>query len=71
MTDLFEATNCDRCNATLVGRIMSWFTKETLCIECSAKESKIKDELHAKGYADALEGCGYIPNPNNLKRINA
>ena len=51
--------NCDRCNAHLSVRIMSWFTDETICMTCSAEERKIKRSL--PDYGKSLEGCGYIP----------
>lgn len=59
MTDLFEATHCDRCKEELIGaRRMSWFTDETICTDCCSKEDVIKGSLD-----DSLkyEGCGYIP----------
>jgi len=41
---------------------MSWFTEETICMECSDKERAIKAALRLKGQDDAdYEGCGYIP----------
>ena len=55
----FYQENCDRCHAKLTSRIMSWFTTETLCHECSMKESEIKKSL--PNYGRNHEGCGYIP----------
>lgn len=57
----FSKHSCDRCSRPLRARIMSWFTKETICLPCSSKEQEIKNKLRAKGIQDALEGCGYIP----------
>jgi len=44
---------------------MSWFTEETICMECSDKERTIKRALIDKGIYDAMEGCGFIPNPED------
>ena len=52
----FNQLKCDRCGSALVGRIMSWFTKET----------EIKRQLRAKGFDNALEGCGYVPDPSKM-----
>ena len=42
--------------------IMSWFKNEDICLDCSDKETPIKQALRAKGIEDAMEGCGYIPD---------
>lgn len=61
-------TNCERCQGDLGGVfIMSWFTEETICGACHDKERPIKEALMAKGYTDAMEGCGHIPKPEKLK----
>lgn len=59
--DFFTKKNCDRCGAELGTRIMSWFNKETICLNCADKERTIRVELHKQGKTDH-EGCGYIPN---------
>jgi len=58
----FSQNKCDRCPNDLKVRIMSWFNKQTICMECSNKEQAIKEELRKQG-KDPLdfEGCGYIP----------
>ena len=56
----FTQTHCDRCQKPLVpARIMSWFTKETICMDCSKKEKELRAKLpnHGRDY----EGCGYVP----------
>ena len=58
---LFTATNCQRCNKTLGARIMSWFTEEIICTDCSTKETIIKQHLRSQGISNAMEGCGYVP----------
>lgn len=45
---------------------MSWFTEETICMTCSGKEAEIKKTLRAKGIDGAMEGCGYIPDPDKV-----
>jgi len=63
----FTTDRCDRCGSSpLVVRTMSWFTKEALCMACSDSEAEIKTKLREMGYTGAMEGCGYIPNPNEL-----
>jgi len=58
----FKVESCDRCGQTpLTIRQMSWFTEETLCMDCTDKEKPIKKALRDKGITDAMEGCGYIP----------
>jgi len=62
MDDFFNIRNCQRCNGELGARIMSWFTTETICIECSTKEDELKKKLRDKGFdPSAYEGCGYLP----------
>lgn len=56
----FSQTNCDRCGSKLTIRTMSWFTEETICMECKTKESAIRAKLPDNG--TNWEGCGYIPN---------
>jgi recombinational DNA repair protein (RecF pathway) len=60
--DLFNATKCDRCGESLKGkaRTTSWFTEETICMECSSAEKEIKRKLRLQGKGD-FEGCGYLP----------
>ena len=65
----FNQDNCDRCKTTLTNkaRIMSWFTKETICMDCKEKENEIKELLkHAGVNPNTLEGCGYIPTPRAI-----
>lgn len=59
MDDFFDKKNCDRCGKPLMARIMSWFTDETICLDCSKKEIEIKKQL--PDYGNSYEGCGYIP----------
>ena len=62
----FSQSTCDRCPNNLSVRIMSWFNKDTICMECSQKENEIKKKLREKGIEDAMEGCGYIPDPEAI-----
>ena len=58
----FHKKFCDRCGRALTGRTMSWFTDETICMRCSAKEDEIKKKMREEGMNPAeYEGCGYIP----------
>ena len=57
----FSKKTCDRCGGSLEIRTMSWFTRETICMDCSDAEDKIKRALRERGVADAMEGCGYLP----------
>lgn len=58
--NFFLQRNCERCGGELTARITSWFTTETICMNCSAKEDVIKAKLREQGKPDH-EGCGYIP----------
>jgi hypothetical protein len=57
----FSQQACDRCGGKLIARIMSWFTKETLCLVCADKEAEIKVALRANHVKNAMEGCGFVP----------
>ncbi|MBX3045202.1 MAG: hypothetical protein KIT33_10310 [Candidatus Kapabacteria bacterium] len=61
--EFFSKVNCDRCGSELKTRTMSWFTDETICMDCSSSEDNLKKCLpdNGKGY----EGCGYLPTINN------
>lgn len=61
MDRFFLVTKCDRCHKDL-GRMRttSWFTTETICMDCSDKEKNMKMVLRKK-YAHSFEGCGYVP----------
>jgi len=60
--DFFEKSYCDRCRKKLDGRIMSWFTDETICLDCSRKEDLLKREMRKRGMNPSdYEGCGYLP----------
>jgi len=66
--EFFNTNKCDRCSGPLDQRIMSWFNNDTICMECSETEDKIKRSLPNRG-ADH-EGIGYVPNiesNSNLK----
>ncbi len=59
---------CPRCKKSYNNAFtMSWWTEEYICLPCANAESPIKQTLRELGYPDALEGCRYIPNPDNLK----
>ena len=64
--DSFYQTRCSRCSNDLNVQIMSWFNEQTICMDCSDKESEIKQKLREKGIQDAMEGCGYVPNPEKI-----
>jgi hypothetical protein len=62
MDTFFSQTNCDRCGKSLNGgRITSWFTEETICMDCKEKENETRRQLFENG--SRYEGCGYVPNP--------
>ena len=71
---LLDANCCERCGESLEGkgRMMSWFTEETICANgennCSAKESEIKRKLREQGKS-SHEGCGFIPIVENSARF--
>ena len=61
----FHEEYCQRCRHHLRGgRTVSWFTEETICMECSEREDELKKQLRKEGRdTDALEGCGHVPKP--------
>jgi len=61
MDKFFSQSNCDRCGNSLTARTMSWFTEETICMDCSKKEAEIKTALRNAGDSRAMEGCEYLP----------
>jgi len=66
MDKFFTQQNCDRCGGSLEVRIMSWFTKDTICPDCSKTEDAIKTNMRDKGKnPDDYEGCGFIPEGGN------
>ncbi len=72
MTDqFFTQTKCSRCPNDLKVRTMSWFTDETICMDCSNKEKDIKLKLTFLGKEPAnYEGCGYIPKIEECSHCN-
>ena len=61
----FEESTCFRCHGKLGVRTMSWFNEDTICMVCHDKEQVVKAKLREQGIEDAMEGCGFIPNPDN------
>ena len=60
--DFFTRNKCDRCGGELKVRTMSWFTVDTICMNCSNIEQAIKDKLRKQGKnPNDYEGCGYVP----------
>lgn len=58
----FTQKQCSRCRGSLRVRTMSWFTAETICGDCGAKETELRKKMRAQGQdPDSMEGCGYIP----------
>lgn len=61
--NFFTLHECQRCQAELPSRIMSWFTDEVLCMSCHDKELEVRKELNDAGFDDHnFEGCGYVPD---------
>jgi len=56
----FHVKTCDRCGISLViGRTTSWFTDETICMNCADKEDTLKRKMRSGGLnPDRYEGCG-------------
>ena len=66
ISTFFIQKSCDRCGASLeAGRTMSFFTKETLCLECSKKEDEIRQKIREQdGDPNAdlkYENIGIVP----------
>lgn len=64
--NIFEKEFCDRCGSKLGARIMSWFTTEIICMDCSEKENKIKEKLDNP---NEYEGCGYVPKVGDTDEL--
>ena len=59
---LFDEDTCDRCHSELSAKQMSWFTTETLCMDCIDREQLHKEAMRNAGMNPmAFEGCGYMP----------
>jgi len=57
--EFFHKERCDRCVAGLGARTMSWFTDETICMDCSDEEARTKKAMRAAGTDPSFyEGCG-------------
>ena len=44
--------------------MMSFFSNETICLECGRKEEEIRAKIRQKGGADTdlkYQGCGLLP----------
>ena len=62
----FLQKDCDRCQASLEeGRAISFFMRETICMECSRKEDEIHQKIRERDKdpdADMIYfGCGVVP----------
>ena len=71
----FHQDSCDRCGTSLDvrsgnhagGRVMSWFTDQTICMGCADAEMTIKKKLLEFGYdTKDYEGCGYVPKLDKI-----
>ena len=64
---------CDRCEAKLKqGRSMSFFSDETICLECARKEEEIRAKIRQKEGEDEdlkYQGCGYLPKVEVEQKI--
>jgi hypothetical protein len=65
MAPKFIQPYCDRCDEELSeGRMMSFFSDETICLECSRKEEEIRKKIRQELGQDAdleYRGCGFLP----------
>jgi hypothetical protein len=60
---LYAHDRCDRCGKITAVRTMSFFTHQTLCMDCLANEGMAMAALRAAGANPAdFEGCGCIPD---------
>jgi hypothetical protein len=64
---------CDRCDRELSEkRMMSFFTNETICLECFQKEEEIRTKIREESGADAdlaYQGCGFVPKVKGEHRL--
>jgi hypothetical protein len=68
----FDIRFCERCQADLHVRTMSWFNSDTICMDCAAKENAAKIKLRELGKDPAMyEGYGSIPTEvEELLKVN-
>jgi len=60
--DTFMLDRCDRCGQVMFySPSISWFGLDMLCTECESAEADLKERIRRIGIADAMEGCGYVP----------
>jgi len=64
---------CDRCEESLSnGRRMSFFTKETICLDCFKKEEEIRTKIVEDVGEEAdleYDGCGFVPRVRGIRRV--
>jgi recombinational DNA repair protein (RecF pathway) len=68
--EFLSKTHCDRCGTKLGAFTLSWFTEEVICSDCMDKEGGLRAVLRDKGFSKAMEGCGYIPNVEEIQSIS-
>lgn len=57
--DFFEQEHCERCYGDLSVRTTSWFSRETICANCSRWEDAIISACDES--RSSLEGVGSVP----------
>ena len=66
--NFYHCTECERCGGSLQVRTLSWFNNETICMECSNRETELKQKMRERGIDPGqYEGCGYIPKIEDKK----
>jgi hypothetical protein len=65
---------CDRCEESLSeDRRMSFFNKETICLDCFKKEEEIRTKIIEDVGEEAdleYDGCGFVPRVREIRKIN-
>ena len=60
--NFYHCTECERCGGSILTRTISFYTYQTICMECSEREAELRQKMRERGVnPNQYEGCGYMP----------
>jgi hypothetical protein len=63
---------CERCSRLIAVRTVSYFTEETICLECLGRERALMARLRDRGVdPGTLASCGYLPSEEDVPAVPA